>query len=65
MRSDRLFAESQLLAGSAISLMLPKAVTGWFAAGTDGQLWVDCWPIRRTADGYLWFVVVCHLATDR
>lgn len=28
-----------LLAGSTISLLLPKAVSGWFAAGTDGKVW--------------------------
>jgi len=33
-----LIRQRQLVAVSAISLMLPKAVTGWFAAGTDGQL---------------------------
>ena len=27
------------MAGSAISLMLLKAVTAWFAAGTDEQFW--------------------------
>ncbi len=27
------------MAGSAISRMPPKAVAGWFVAGTDGQLW--------------------------
>lgn len=27
------------MAGSAISRMPPKAVSGWFVAGTNGQLW--------------------------
>lgn len=40
-RSSRSEAHSNcpLLAGSAISRMPPKAVAGWFVAGTDGQLW--------------------------
>ena len=27
------------MAGNAISRMPPKAVAGWFVAGTGGQLW--------------------------